>query len=357
MTGPSRGWPGRQWRAARFALGGRGAATTALAGFMVRGGIVPLVLPIVVLPSVIDLAGAVGVDAFSIAGQPTTLLVGLIITVVVAATCWLIGASLFGSLTDFWLVQMALSEAKDRAVMDVSAADAGGIRSEGPARDHPDAGDGPDDPPRPGGPRRPDSSGVLELAAIRIVCIVPLALVIAWTTTQIFTAAYTQLITPSDISTPLPIRVILAATSAAAILLTVWLLTEALAAVAVRRHILTGSDFVDSIGGALRQILRRPIQTLATEVVPFAVSAATMGLAFLACSVAFDWCRIVVRTQVTIDPLGATVDIRPILFAGTALVLSLSWIAAIVVAAIASAWRSAAFTFEVQAALDAEGRR
>ena len=55
-TGSGGSWLAGLWLAARFAIGGR-AAWTAMSGFLVRGGIVPLILPIVVLPSVIDIAG------------------------------------------------------------------------------------------------------------------------------------------------------------------------------------------------------------------------------------------------------------------------------------------------------------
>jgi len=42
-----------------------------LAGFLLRGGIVLLFVPISVLPSVLGIAGATGVDAFGIDGRPT----------------------------------------------------------------------------------------------------------------------------------------------------------------------------------------------------------------------------------------------------------------------------------------------
>jgi hypothetical protein len=201
----------------------------------------------------------------------------------------------------------------------------------------------------------PDSSVVLELAAIRIICMVPLALSIAWATTQVFTATYNELITPSNIATPLPVRVVLAATAAVAVLVGVWLLTEAVAALAVRRHLLSGTDFVHSILGALVETLRRPLQTLGTQALTVAASFLAVGLALLASAVAFDWCRLVARSQLAFEFLGASRDLRPLVFAFTALALALAWIVALALAALTSAWRSAAFTYEVRAALDREG--
>src|ERR1035437_5227139 len=51
-----------------FGLGGLDVPTIALAGFLVRGGLVLLLLPSVVLPSVIGIAGATGVHAFTLSG-------------------------------------------------------------------------------------------------------------------------------------------------------------------------------------------------------------------------------------------------------------------------------------------------
>ena len=56
-----------------FGLGDLDSVVVALAGFLLRGGIVLLALPSVVLPSVIGIAGVTGVDAFGIDGRPTTV--------------------------------------------------------------------------------------------------------------------------------------------------------------------------------------------------------------------------------------------------------------------------------------------
>jgi hypothetical protein len=338
-TGP--GWPARLMLAARFAASRR-AAWTAAAGFLVRGGLVVLLLPIVVLPSVIDIAGLVGVNAFGVAGQPTSLFIALVIVVVLAATGWLILAAIFGSLIDVWLVRMALEAAGGEA--------AGGEAAGGEAAGASGEGSG-------AVLELPDSSVVMELAAIRIMCLVPLAIALAWATTQVFSATYDELITPSNIATPLPVRVVFAATAAVAVLVVVWMFTEAVAAVAVRRHLLFGSDFLDSILAALGQTVRRPLQTLGTQIVTVTLSVVAVGLALLASAVAFDWCRVIARSSLVVDLLGSGRDFRPVVFALASLVLALAWIVAVVVAATTSAWRSAAFTYEVKTVLDERGSK
>ncbi len=121
MTAPAEGLvtrrsgrAGRLARALAFGLTHGEASVVALAGFLLRGGIVLLALPSVILPSVIGIASVTGVDAISIAGQPTTWLVELIALAIVAAIAWLAVASLVGSLTDVWLIQMTLDPSGTR---------------------------------------------------------------------------------------------------------------------------------------------------------------------------------------------------------------------------------------------------
>jgi len=102
------GWARRMRRAATFCLTDRQAPVVALMGFLVRGGIVLIALPSVVLPSVIEIAGATGVDYISISGEPTQWLVEVVLAAIVAAAVWLTVAGLVGSLVDVWLVEMAL---------------------------------------------------------------------------------------------------------------------------------------------------------------------------------------------------------------------------------------------------------
>jgi hypothetical protein len=319
-----------------FGFTGRDAPTVALAGFLLRGGIVLLALPSVILPSVIGIASLTGVDAISIAGQPTTWLVEVISLAIVLASAWLVAASLIGSLLDIWLIEMAAA---------VGRATAAG-RAEQSGRDESD-----------GRLTVPPLPLVLQLVAIRMICLVPIAVAFAWAATRIFNATYDELTSPTNLTTPLPFRVILAAGDAVAVVVVVWLGSETVAAIAVRRRVLAGTGIFRSISGAIGQIVRRPFSTLITCVVTYAASAVAIGLTLIATSTAFDWCRIAARNQ---DPIAiklgfgayATVrDFRPVVFALAALALTLVWALALAISAVTSAWRSAAFTTEVDDAL------
>jgi hypothetical protein len=316
----------------------------ALAGFLLRGGIVLLALPSVILPSVIGIASLTGVDAISIAGQPTLWLVEVIVLAIVLASAWLVAASVIGSLLDTWLIEMATTDG-------------------GPAESRPATGTGSasestsvvESDTEEAGRRLtvPPMQFMLQLAAIRLICLVPVAVAVGWAATRIFNATYDELTNPTNLTTPLPFRVVLAAGDAVAVVVVVWLASETVAAIAVRRRVLAGSGVLRSIAGALGQIARRPLSTLLMCVVTYAVSAVAIGLALIATSTAFDWCRIAARNQ---DPIAIKLgfgayttvrDFRPVIFALAALVLTLAWALALAISAVSSAWRSSAFTNEV----------
>ena len=311
---------GRVARALAFGVSDYRAPLVALAGFLLRGGIVLLVLPSVMLPSILNIAGATGVDAISIAGQPTPWAVALIIVAVVAAVAWLAVAFLVGSLLDVWLIQMAGESGRGATTRRLPL---------------------------------PAVSLVVRLVAIRIVCLLPLAGALAWAATRIFTATYDELITPSNLSEPLLFRVVQAAGDAVAVVVVVWLAAETIAAIAIRRQVLAGSGIGWSLAGAAGEAVRRPISTLVTVIFSYATSALAIGLALVATSTAFDWFRLAARNQ---DPIAiklgigsfSTVrDFRPVAFGLAAVALALAWAAALTVSAVTSAWRSAAFTNEV----------
>lgn len=295
----------------------------ALAGFLLRGGILLLLLPSIVLPSVINIAGATGVKAFGIDGQPQPWLFEVAAVISALAALWLVLAFVLGALIDFWLVHAALDP-------------------EGHATGR----------PRP----LPDLRIVLDLAGIRALCLVPLVAAVIWAGSQIYTAAYQELTTPTSLATPLALRVIESAAVAVVVVGLAWLASEVVAAIAVRRLILLDVGIWRSIGGALIQIVRRPVSSVATVVVSFIGSVLAMGLAMAATAMTFDWCRVVARDQqpisvtIGISPISTTRDFRPAVFILAAVALVLAWVAALALSGIASAWRSAAFTGETAAA-------
>lgn len=310
---------GRLRRAFAFGVAGGDASAVAAAGFLVRGGIAPLLLPAVVLPSVIDVAGRVGVSAISIAGQPTSWLLELVVLLTVGFGAWLLAANVIGACTDVWLVRAALVGASDAAAPEL-----------------------PFDPKL-----------ILRLIALRFICLAPIAIAVIWTGARIYSSAYTEVATPSNLATPLPLRVIAGAGDAVAVLALTWLATETVAAVAVRRQILVGRGIWLSLAGAVAEIVRRPVSTGLTLVASTAASALALAVAVAGTTTAFDWCRVAARNaqpialRLGIGPLSTARDFRPVVLLLAVFTLVAAWVVALGLCGVAAAWRSAAWTNEV----------
>lgn len=312
----------RMGMALAFGVSELDAAVVALAGFLLRGGVVLLALPSVVLPSVIGIAGVTGIDAVGIDGRPTPWLFEIVAIFVVAVILWLALASLVGSLVDVWLIEATV--------------DAAGR------------------PVRRGRPL-PELGLLLDMVAVRGICLLPVAAALAWASARVYTVAYNELTTPSNLATPLPVRVVENAVDAVVVVSLVWLVTETIAALAVRRLVLADGGVWRSIVEALTQIVRRPFSTVSTAVASTGASVLATAIALAATATAFDWCRVAARNEQPIalslgfGPLSTTRDFRPVVFVLAALVLAAAWVAAAALSGIASACRSAAWTGEVVA--------
>jgi hypothetical protein len=327
-------WIGRLRLALAFGLADPNTIVVALAGFLLRGGMVLLLVPSAVLPSVIGVAGITGVDAFGIDGHPTPWLFEIVAVISVVAAVWLLLAFLVGSVIDVWLIDAALGR-EGRATVES----------------------------RP----LPALRILLDLATVRIICLVPVVVSIAWASSRLYAAAYNELTTPTNLVTPLAVRVVESAADAVLVVLLAWLASEVVAAIAVRRIVLFDVGVWRSIAGALAQLVRRPVSSARTVVVSFGTSVAAIGVAMAATAIAFDWCRVAGRNgqpisiTIGVSPLATTRDFRPAVFVVAVVVLAAAWVGALVLSGVASAWRSAVFTGEVLAAQpaareDAEAR-
>lgn len=303
-----------------FGLADLDAAVVALAGFLLRGGIVLLALPGVILPSAIGLAGVTGVDAFGIDGRPTTWLFEMVAIGVGAVLVWLALASFVGATIDVWLIEAAF-DSSERP-----------IRQERPL---------------------PQIGLLLDMVTVRGICFLPLAGVLVWAGSRIYTAAYNELTAPSNLVSPLPLRVVENAADAVILVTVVWLVTETISALAVRRLVLSNVGVWRSLAGALVQIGRRPLSTGLTVLASTGASVLATVVAIAATATAFDWCRIAARNEQPIaltlgfGQLSTTRDFRPIVFVLAALILAVAWLTAAALSGVASAWRSAAWTAEV----------
>lgn len=296
------------WRAAVaaavFATLARPAAwPIALAGFLVRGGLLLFLLPIVELPTTPQLQNMLAPLVTPIAyGAPPTALIVLITSAIALFVAWLVVSALVGAWTDIVLVRDAL--AADGMELDVA-------------------------PPEPRWPV------VWRAAVARLVWYLPLVAAVAFSAVPIVQTTYDQLISPDEIVTPLVIRVLLHVPVSVALVVVGWLVGETLGGLAERRIVLARSGVAAGVAWGLSRSVRNPVTTLATLLLTMVV----VLLATVPAVIAAGGAR-----SVLADLLGSPVPEAGILVAVTALVTL--WLGGLLLAAAATTFRAFAWTFE-----------
>jgi hypothetical protein len=280
----------------------------ALAAFLIRGGILLVIVPIVVLPTAVGLGNLFGATLVSLAfgSIPVEVIVatGLVAAGVVA---WVVLGG--------WL--------------------AAGLEAEGArivARDEDVAAFGGAAPRRP--PSAPSMGRIAgRILAARLIASVPLAIVLALGTVRLIFVTYRELTAPLDVATPIVLRVLRGSPEVVVAVVVAWMVAEILGAIAARRIVLGGMG----VGAALRQAsaaaFRHPVASLTRFWLPtfllFLVlipSALAAGATWQAAGTALDEDADPVRLLVTV-----------VLFVGL-------WAVGLVLIAVVCAWRAAVWT-------------
>lgn len=287
-----------------------GAWATALAAFLVRGGIVPLLVPILVIPSTSGLAIIVGPSLVAfVFGQTAPEFVLLVVIAIVLVGSWI----LFGGLVGAWLDLALLRDTAADEELEVAAIDRGGL---------PWAG-----------------------LAARLLALLPLAVALSWGAYRIAEATYQQLILPDDLAIPTPLRVLRDVPDAVLLVAATWLLGEAVGGLAQRRLAVAPASVPAALGWAVGRFVRAPLGTLGTLALTNVVAIATVVTVALATGVAWDRLRIAL---VSTDGAGSAV--------GLALFLA-TWLLALALTGFVVAWRATAWTFEAYRHEDAVALR
>jgi hypothetical protein len=270
----------------------------ALAGFLVRGGLLILFIPLIQVPTTAALANLLGptLVGFVFGGVSAGFLV-LVGTVVGALLAWLILGGLAGAAMDLGLVRGAAA-AEDL---------------EGPAR------------PSRGSPAR--------AAVVRWLAHLPTLAVILFGASPLVDAVYQELIHPGDPSLPIVARIVLRVPAVVGGLAAAWVLGEIVGGLAVR-HLAWGSSVADSLVRAVASLLR-PSGVLVAVLTDLAFLGA-IAAGWIALGLGFDEIRTLVRDGA--EPWAVALGF---------LLLSIAWLGSLWLLAIATAWRSAAWTFEV----------
>jgi hypothetical protein len=314
-------WPRAMAAATRLAAGRPRLWAFALLAFLARGGLVALVIPMLVLPSFVGLSNTVGPTSVTAAG-PTPRLVALV-------AAWL-GIAL-ASIVAGTLVAAAAEVALHRAT---AAPDASGAM--GPMAGFPSRWVATAAASRNAADTVPPRGAARRVAVARLVLLVPVAIALAAAVPGWVQVAYRELLLPTDLALPLPLRVIAGAPLSALVVVAAWLVAEVIGGLAARRITLEGSSVAGALGAAAGDVARAPASILLTLALAIAGTIPVLVPAVVVVAIAWERARVAL--------VDATDGVNVII---ATLVLVAAWAACLGVAAVIAAWRSALWTAEL----------
>ena len=276
----------------------------ALAAFLIRGGWLLVLAPIVVLPTAVGLANVIAPLLEDVAfGRRTAELIALVALVLGATLAWLIGGG----------VVAAVAEVE--AVRRIAA--------------RPDIADGADTPTT-------DIWGpAWRVAALRLIAHIPFAVALVWGAARLATVGYAELTVPSDVTVPAAWRIVAGAPDAVVGIALTWLFGETIGALAARRVVLAREDARVALRGAVVRFFRSPTRPSVLTLISTLVLVVVIAVTGLAAGAALDQ----LRSGFASDDgsVGTTVLLVVFvsLFAG-----------GLVLVALASAWRIAIWTMD-----------
>jgi hypothetical protein len=270
----------------------------ALAAFLIRGGLLVVLLALVSVPSVPSLATALAPPIEALVLSRLSLEGALIGTVLVSTLIGLLAAA---GLAGAWLDIALLQAADEDDELDLRLTHV-----------------------------RP--SAWLALG-VRLAAHVPTLLALGYAVVRIVVVTYQELLSPGDSAIPLAARVAARAPDAIVLVIVTWLLGEAVGGLASRRAV-TGQAVSQALRGALRNFLER--RGLATFVLTNAIVLVVIALLLAVVGRASDH-----LTAYLLDSASS------ISVAAALLLLVTTWILGLAALGAALAWRATAWTLEV----------
>jgi hypothetical protein len=279
----------------------------ALAGFLIRGGWLLVVAPIVVLPTAVGLANVVAPLLEDIAfGRRLSELVVLIVVALVVVVGWLIGGGLFAALAELEVVRRIAPSSGEGQASPVEAAD--------------------------------PWTAAWRIVAVRLAAHVPFATVLVWGATRIASVGYAELTVPSDVTVPAPWRIATGAPDAIVGIVLTWLLGEAIGAMGARRVALRGEAARPALRAAIARFARSPVRPSLLALLPTIVLVGVIVLTGIAAGTALD----AVRSGFALDDASAGTTALLVVFVAL-------FGGGIMLLALTTAWRAAIWTFDAAA--------
>jgi hypothetical protein len=286
----------------------------ALAAFLLRGGLLLVLLPIVVLPSPVSLANVLGpvLTTVVLSGVPVELAI-LVGVMALAAVVWVLGGGLI----------------------------AAAVEAEG-ARMVAGRGDGLDR----GTPSERGISGqvALRILTARLVAHLPTIVAFVWGAARLVSVAYRELTSPSDVVSPIVWRVLRGAPEVILVLVVIWAAGEIIGGLAARRIILGGVDVPRALGQAAGAMIRHPLVALVGFWVPAIGLALVLVPSALAAAVAWGAVRVAMGTST--NPIGPMLAV---------LAFVAIWTLGVLLIAVTTAWRAAVWSVAARSMASTSG--
>jgi hypothetical protein len=280
-----------------------------LGAFLVRGGIVLVALPVVVLPTPVGLANLLGPTLTPVAlGAVPAEFVVAVVGISAATVVWL----LLGG----WLAAAMEAEGIRVVAADEDVAVLGRLSVR---RGH-------------------EARTAGRILAARLVAAVPLIVALLWGSVRLVAVTYRELTSPFDVATPIAVRVIRASPEVVLVIGLAWMAAEIVGAIAARRIVLRGEGVTRALRGAAVTSVRHPLSVLARFWLPLLALLVVLAPAALATGSAWDTARGILGERA--DPLGVLLAV--VLFV-------LLWAIGLLLLSVVCGWRAAVWTVAVVA--------
>jgi len=272
-----------------------------LAAFLIRGGIVVLAIPMLVLPTPVGIGNLAGPSLLQLAtGTIPLAVVEAAIAAGLILVAWVVVGGWAAAILEAETVRLVVEAGEGRA---------------------------------PEADRRPSRGREAgRILAVRLVAAVPLVVVLAVGSVRVTLATYRELTDPVAVGSSLVIRVLRDVPEVVLAVLVAFALAEILGAVAARHVVIRGSTATSAFRDAARDVVRQPISTLVHWVVPAGVGVVVLAAAVVATA----WAWATVRGVLGADGLARELAAVAILVA--------CWTLGLVAVAAASAWRGTVWT-------------
>jgi hypothetical protein len=283
----------------------------ALAAFLIRGGWLLIVAPIVVLPTAVGLANVTAPLLEDVAfGRRTGELIALVALLLGGTVAWLVGGGFVAAVAEVEMVRQVANQLEFRR--DPASVAPGIWRA------------------------------AWRVTALRLAAHLPFVIAFVWGAARLASVGYAELTVPSDVTVPAAWRIAARAPDAIVALAVTWLIGETVGALGARRVVLAGERARTALRIAVEAFFRSAVRWTALAIVSTIVLLVVIVVTGLATGAALE----ALRTGFAAGGGSAGTTALVVVFVGL-------FTGGLVLVGLVAAWRAAIWT--VEAVTDVDG--